>query len=174
MARTAFLIGALALISTTAAQAAPPACRKLTVAAYPNTKNTPLPMGRVPRFSAAQVADLELGIIVGPGPQVEVELFQIRLFTPAGHLYQAIDVPVGLPGKQEEGARVLRGYPFPVTVAKRQAAIAEGAGAEQVSARLPLGGSLVSAASLYGRWRAEARSDTDPSPCASVVFEVTP
>lgn len=174
MARTAILIGALALISTTAAQAAPPACRKLTVAAYPNAKSTPLAMGRVPRFSAAQVADLEFGIIAGPGPQVEAELFQLRLFTPAGHLYQAIDIPVGFPGKQEEAVRALRGYPFPVPVAKRQTAIAEGAGAERVSARLPLGGSLVSTASLYGRWRAEAQSDTDPSPCASVVFDVTP
>jgi len=41
---------------------------------------------------------------------------------PAGHLYQAIDIPVAVSGKGEEKARSLKGYPFPVPVAGRKAA----------------------------------------------------
>ena len=173
MIRMALLIGVLSSASTAAAQASPPACMRLAVVAYPSTTRTPPQTRKVPLFSATQVADLEFRIVWGPGSK-GAELFQLRLFTPAGHLYQAMDLPVGLPGKQAEATRNLNGYPFPVPVARREAATAEGLDAEQVSARLPLGGSLVSTASLYGRWRAEAWPDNAPAPCASVVFDVTP
>jgi hypothetical protein len=172
MAKTSLLIGTMALAVATAVEAAPPACKKLTAQVYPP------PAGKVkkdksPSFSAAKVADVELGIIAGPGAR-EVEVFQLRLFTPAGHLYQAIDIPVSVASKHGERARTLRGYPFPVPVTERKAAAGEGKGDEQMSARLPLGGSLISTASLYGRWRAEAWPEDSDRPCASLAFTITP
>jgi len=172
MTRTILLIGTVTLTAAAALEGAPPACKKLTAAAYPPHSVT-VKRDKTPSFSAATVADVELGIVAGPDAR-EVELFQLRVFTPAGHLYQAIDIPVSVDSRPGETARTIRGYPFPVPVAERKAAVDEGKRDERMSARLPLGGSLVSTASLYGAWRAEAWPEGEDRPCASLVFTVTP
>jgi hypothetical protein len=172
MTRTTLLIAAVTLAAAAALEAAPPACKKLTAAAYPPPAGK-VKKEKVPTFSAAAVADVELGIIAGPGAR-EVEVFHLRVFTPAGHLYQAMDIPVSVASKPGETARTLAGYPFPVPVAERKAAVDEAKGDHAMSARLPLGGSLVSSASLYGRWQAEVWPDGEDRPCASLAFTVTP
>lgn len=157
---------------------APAACQQLTVAAYPALAGPPS-SGRPDRekplasFSAARVADLEFGVIIPPRP-TQPDHFQIRLFTPAGHLYQAVDLPVARPGNSPEAARSLPGYPFPVPVAQPESADDVNRGAVRVRTRVPLGGTLVSTSSLYGRWRAEGWAASDRAPCATVSFEVSP
>jgi hypothetical protein len=174
------IAGAILLAAPAAAQGLstrPPAmCTAIQIVAYP-AKTEPGPKGgtgvtsrgRKPTFSATKVADLEFRIVI-PGTRDLAELYQLRLYTPTGHLYQAVDIPVDLTGGHAPSTRSLPGYPLPVPAASPEPAD----GALQVTTRVPLGGTLVSTASLYGKWRAEVWPKDAEAPCATEVFIVQP
>ncbi|MCG6964679.1 MAG: hypothetical protein LJE95_15605, partial [Acidobacteria bacterium] len=75
-----------------------------------------------------------------------------------------------LTGGHGPGTKNLPGYPLPVPAASPKAAD----GALQVTTRVPLGGTLVSTASLYGEWRAEVWPKDTEAACATLVFVVLP
>lgn len=177
---TCSIAGAILLAAPTAAQGVstrpPTMCTALKIAPYP-AKTEPggkggtgvTSRGGKPTFSATKVADLELSIVI-PSTRDLAELYQLRLYTPSGHLYQAVDIPVDLTGGHGPSTRTLPGYPLPVRVASPKAAD----GALQITTRVPLGGTLVSTASLYGEWRAEVWPKDAEAPCATQVFLVQP
>ena len=70
-------------------------------------------------FSAREIVDLNFEILLKPEDGAE-EQVEIRVFTPEGHLYQTIDVPVSAPGSRET-ERVVAGYPFPLGVSEARA-----------------------------------------------------
>ncbi len=71
------------------------------------------PLGKKKVFSARQIVDLNIDVVVRS--REPVDGLTLRVFTPLGHLYQEMDVPVAEPGSGEQ-ARDMAGYPFPVKV----------------------------------------------------------
>jgi hypothetical protein len=102
------------------------------------------PGGREPRFPAGQVVGIELEVLLaraGPG----THRLDLRLYTPQGHLYQALPasftiVPQG---------RKLRAF------------------LKKVRVRLSVPGSPIVTHSLYGRWEARPHVDEAAEPCGA-------
>jgi hypothetical protein len=99
-----------------------------------------------PAFSASQILDLELQVTLArmkEGGNVE-----LKIYTPKGHLYQTISVPVSF-GDPKEAAKNGR------RASKRASA----------TATLPVAGTTIVTSSLYGKWRVEAHLEGNASPC---------
>jgi hypothetical protein len=95
---------------------------------------------KLPTFSASSVLDLKIETALSPalkGPhQVE-----FRLFTPNGHLYQALPATVTAPAPATDRRNR--------DVARQQMA----------SAMFPVAGTTIVSSSLYGEWKVEAFLD---------------
>lgn len=109
------------------------------------------------RFSARKILDVEFGAILRKrltGPHV----LNLRVYTPKGHLYQELSVPfdAGEPtGVAEVAAR--------------------GERRSRLAARLPVGGTSITTASLYGRWKVVPHLDGSLKPCgAGTTFSIVP
>jgi hypothetical protein len=100
-------------------------------------------------FSASEILDLELRVSLSPALRGDegVELF---VYTPKGHLYQALRANVG----GAAGTRDRR------EVAHRSAS------ARTASATLPVAGTSIVASSLYGEWKVEAHVDGAENACS--------
>ena len=152
---------ALLLVSTaaTATRPAPPHERveKVTGQCGVVTVRSPqAPHIRTERFSAGQILDVEFGTALRkrvPGAHV----LNLRVYTPKGHLYQQLSV--AFDGGEAVGAA------------------AAGASPKQprLVARLPVGGTSITNASLFGRWKVVPHLDQSPRPCgAASVFTIAP
>ncbi len=102
-------------------------------------------------FSARRVHDINLHVTLAPGAAPAGLV--LKLFTPNGHLYQQLEVPIAA-AESGETERALPGYRFPVKVARARRG--EGAASVVDAPPLPVAGSDIVASGLYGRWRAEA------------------
>ena len=148
-----------------------PNCRGLTVAAIPASSSTDR------GFSARDVLDLQFRVQL-PGQDTPA-LVEMRYFTPAGHLYQAVQVPVAPEGSLE-AVRVLPDHPFPVKVARVEVRASRGKGSDGTDRErfvtmpsLPVAGTVIAQNSLYGAWRAEAWPAGAQSPC-TLSFTIRP
>jgi hypothetical protein len=99
-------------------------------------------------FSAATAGDLEFRLqFTDRHSGRRAARAVLRVYTPKGHLYQELSVrlPASRPGRRE------------------------------VSARLPVSGTLIVNSSLYGRWRLETHLDDSLRPCGPPrLFTITP
>ena len=75
----------------------------------------------VAKYSAVKTTDLKIHVVL-PDQFKEEHVISLKFFTPAGHLYRQIDVPVTPEiGREGTQTRRLPGYPYPVTVAVPEA-----------------------------------------------------
>lgn len=131
---------------------------------------------RRPSFSATEIVDIDFRVRFAPRDAGD-HLLSVRVFTPRKHLYQQIDVPFStqVPAGTKS-ARKIEGYPRPVVVQRAEEVEESGSntkrgGRRQVTARLPVAGTLIMQNSLYGDWSAEAFLGSD-EPCAIITFEI--
>jgi hypothetical protein len=121
-------------------------------------------------FKATEVIDIDLSVLFTPGT---INRFagdhevQVRIFTPNGHFYQAIDVPFTADSTPKGRQRKLEGYPLPVDVQSLTEVERKGSKHYAVSARLPVAGTLITSNSIYGQWSAVAFVDGESLGCSS-------
>ena len=143
----------LLLVSTAAAAHGPTGqCAVVTV------RSPQAPHGTTQRFSAARILDVEFGTALRKRLS-GAHVLNLRVYTPKGHLYQELSVafdagqPVGASDAAEEARR-------------RQ---------PRMVARLPVGGTSITNASLFGRWKVVPHLDLSQRPCsAASVFTIAP
>lgn len=165
------LCGSLAAAQEASEETAAPTCRGLTVAAIPASSSTDR------GFSARNVLDLQFRVQL-PGQNTPAQV-EMRYFTPAGHLYQVVQVPVASEGSLET-ERPLPDHPFPVKVARVEVRAPRGKGSDGTDRErfvtmpsLPVAGTVIAQNSLYGAWRAEAWPAGAQSPC-TLSFTIRP
>jgi hypothetical protein len=121
-------------------------------------------------FSASRTTDVTFAVLFKQGFSGD-HLLDLRVFTPAGHLYQSIAVPIG----DEEGSRRVDGYARPLKVKKPKPAVLSNERFSRVEVVFPVGGTSISASSLYGRWSVQAFLDGATDPCgAKTHFQIKP
>lgn len=128
-------------------------------------------------FSATEIEDIELQVRFPP-LEDEDHLLSVRVLTPRQHLYQQIDVPFSARvSMRSTMSRRVDGYPRPLKVQAVQEiddnAPRKGGNRRlhQVSARLPVAGTLIMQNSLYGLWTAEALLDGE-AVCGTITFDI--
>lgn len=127
-------------------------------------------------FSATKIVDIDFQVRFAPREHGD-HLLTVEVFTPRGHLYQQIDVPFNsqLPAGTKS-TKTIEGYPRPV-VLQRTLEVEETGSKDkknprhQVTARLPVAGTLIMQNSLYGDWTAEAYLDGGDR-CGTIAFEI--
>jgi hypothetical protein len=132
----------LALILATAAAA--PA--QSVASSYPATCTVaavrfPQPTRGSRRFSASRIIDIEFELLSLARPG-EAERLALKVFTPNGHLYEALTPAVTTAGRGEDGGRGWR-----------------------LRARLPVAGTTIVTSSLYGRWSVVPYLGGTDEPC---------
>ena len=121
----------------------------LSISSIPKVK------ARAPRYSAAKVDDLEITATIAPQVRGGHRL-ALKVFTPRGHLYQTLRVPFTASSLPARGPR-----PPSRT--------------QEVSARLPVSGTLIVTSSLYGRWSVVPYLGADGDACGRpLAFWVDP
>ena len=132
----------------------------------------------VPRYST--VATIDLTVEVGvDGALAGDHLLTLAWRLPGGGLYQSVAVPFTVAETAGSGtappARRVAGYPFPVAtrVAHQRSGEAPG-GALLVEDRLPVAGTSIVEASLWGEWQLDVRLDDEDAVCASTNFRMEP
>ncbi len=175
MGRLAILSGILVLATAlpVAAQTGPPGggggtmppetnCPTVTVSGVEN----PTELARN-RFSAVETADLVFHVMF-PREITEDLVVTLKVYTPHGHLYRTLDVPVA-PAKGEgptgSATRRLPGYPYPVTVETPRNVTYNDQRYQTVDVSFPVAGSAIVTSSLYGRWSVEVVMDGATTPC---------
>jgi len=125
-------------------------------------------------FSARDVTDLSVQLIFRSEPEPG-RVFTLKVLSPSGFLYRAIDVPVApVEGKRPTGSMRLDGYPYPVPI--RGAARSTAAGVEVwvADVAFPVAGTTIVTSGLYGTWRIEAWSEGALRACpGTVTFRLT-
>ncbi len=142
-------------------------CAGITIETVP-----PRPAGKArPVYSANEVLDLRFLVHfsqwVRRNPPGSLEL---RIFTPRGHLYQSVSVPIAAE-ESHESRREMKGHRHPLKVAKarrmgRDALVVEGP-------PLLVAGTDITQSALYGAWRVEAWP-AGSSRCCQVRFTIAP
>jgi hypothetical protein len=120
--------------------------------------STPTSKGHA--FSATEILDLKFSVFF-PGPQrypLPASL-DVKVFTPTGHLYQDIVVPVAAEGSTEL-TRAVRGHPFGLKVRRATKRVV-------VVPPFPVAGTSIVSSSLYGKWRVVAWPEGADSPCVT-------
>lgn len=124
-------------------------------------------------FSARQTTDVLLNVIFQT-PVTEEYVVTITVYTPKGHLYRTIDMPVVVDTGHAPGTRRITGYRNPVPAQTTRHMEIDGERLRQViTATLPLAGSTIVSSSLYGKWRAQVSVNTTGQLCTGEVkFEI--
>lgn len=127
--------------------------------------------GALPRFSAVRMLDLNLTVRFQDGFGGD-HVLHVTLFTPKGHHYQTLSVPIASDAGREGSLRRVEGYPRPLPVQLLRQT--DGSGLPEVTVSVPVGGTPIVANSVYGMWTAEAALDDQREACASQPFVLTP
>jgi len=127
--------------------------------------------GALARFSAIRMLDLNLTVRFVDG-FVGDHLLHLKLFTPKGHHYQTLSIPIASDLVGSKNLRRVEGYPRPLTVHLMQKAASTSL--PEVTLSVPVGGTAIVASSIYGMWTAEAYLDDQSEVCASQTFVLTP
>ncbi len=111
------------------------------------------------KYSAVNTTDIKVHVVF-PTQFKEEHVISLLFYTPAGHLYRQIDVPVTPEiGREGTQSRRLPGYPYPVTVAVPEVDRAVSATSPSIEVRFPVGGTSILTSSLYGMWRVNGMVD---------------
>lgn len=119
------------------------------------------------RFSAVDTADLVFHVMF-PWEITEDLVVTLRIYTPHGHLYRTLDVPVAPregEGPAGNATRRLPGYPYPVRVATPRNVTYDDQRYKAVDVSFPVAGSAIVTSSLYGEWSVEVVMDGASTPC---------
>lgn len=129
----------------------------------------------VPGFSTTATDDLAVTVEID-GAATGDHLLELRWFLPGGGLYQSVAVPFAAGVAPAAAGRRIAGYPFPVEVRAATEQVRDGFGSVfAVADRLPVAGSSIVEAALWGEWRVEAFLDGGAEPCTSAVaFRMEP
>lgn len=174
----AFALATLAAIAvcpsratcTDLGKAGPKACSALIVTA---DKSEDAAMTRRKTFRASRILDVRVRAVIPTNVVFEaVDVVTFRFTTPKGSLYQTIDVPVRSSRGKGETERRMPGYPFPLATQKAENERVNGAPAQTVEARLPVGGTVIMESGLYGEWGVQALV-SGSRPC-SATFVLQP
>ncbi|HNX49451.1 MAG TPA: hypothetical protein PLS53_09410 [Thermoanaerobaculaceae bacterium] len=122
--------------------------------------------------AATRADELELGIVL-PRVMDHGPTYEVRLYTPNGHLYQVVPVAVGM-GWEHDQTRSVAGYSQPTDVVQPRNVTVDGRKVELAGWRLPLAGSDIFLSSMYGTWTAEVWPTGAGSPCAATKFAIEP
>lgn len=109
-----------------------------------------------PTFSASSILDLKLEVALSPALKGPHQL-EFHLYTPNGHLYQAVPANVTAP---------------PAGNDRRQREIAK----RTASATVPVAGTTIVNSSLYGEWKVEAFLDGERTAACTkpLWFDIEP
>ena len=146
-------------------------CPVITVSAV----DTPTALSRN-RFSAVETSDLVFHVMFPDAIDRDM-VVTLKIYTPRGHLYRSMDVPVE-PRKGEapvgNATRRLPGYPYPVKVERPRNVTYNDRSYQVVDVEFPVAGSAIVTSSLYGRWTAEVHLDGASTPCPEAMeFYIT-
>lgn len=167
MRRNTLLIGTLTaatalLAAVGLAQVGPPTsnCPRVVVGSVEHPGDL-----AVNRFSAVKTTDLVFHVMF-TGEVAKDHVVTLNVYTPHGHLYRRLDVPVSPErGNAPTGTRRLAGYPYPVKVEAPVQRTVDGKSYAVVDVPLPVAGTSIVTSSLYGRWEVEVVMDGARQPC---------
>jgi hypothetical protein len=95
-------------------------------------------------------------------------LLTVRFYSPDGHLYQRLVLPVSV-GRPSSPTRQVEGVETPIDVQR-----AAPSGRYQVTVvQLPVAGTWITEHRLLGEWRVDTLLDDDPATLATRVFTLT-
>ena len=113
----------------------------------------------VAKYSVVKTTDIKVHVVF-PTAFKEEHVISLKFFTPAGHLYRQIDVPITPEiGREGTQSRRLPGYPYPVTVAVPEVRRVAGELVPSIEVRFPVGGTSIATSSLFGMWRVNGMVD---------------
>jgi hypothetical protein len=127
--------------------------------------------GRVPEFSASAIIDVRFTAVLRRPD--DHGLVRLKLFTPAGYLYQTLSVPFVAGRANAPQARHVDGSSRSTLEqrAEPSASVAD----YRVEARLPVAGTLITNEGLFGRWTVEPWLEGASTPClAARAFVIKP
>lgn len=163
------LVLALASAVASASEAVPgvPVC---LIAVESGTDNPSPGTQRRPHISASITDDVTVAVLL-PGTFGGDHLLTLHFITPRGHLYQATSVPTSDSPKLVQVPGYRRAIPAQVPTL----ALSEGRLIRRVEIRFPIGGTSISANSLYGTWKIVPFLDTLDGSCGPAhTVEIQP
>jgi hypothetical protein len=123
-------------------------------------------------YSATEIADLELRAELG-GDLAGDHILEFKVLAPGKNLYQSITAPFAADAETAVREKSVQGYPRPLKVQHARAA-SKRRDKLLVTGVLPVGGTSITTASLYGAWEVEAYLDGAERPCGSRKLEIVP
>lgn len=163
------IVAGLSLPGVSAGQVVPglPTCQ--VVVEIPRLDTS---LGRRPPsgVSAAATDDLTVAVLL-PFPLSGDRVLRLEYRTPRGHRYQGVAAPVSEIPKLVH----LPGYPRPIPARVPARVQVEGQPASRVELSFPVGGTSITASSLYGTWRIVPYLDDEERPCGPpATVEILP
>ncbi|MFV1979851.1 MAG: hypothetical protein ACC655_01745 [Rhodothermia bacterium] len=112
-------------------------------------------------FSASEILDVVFKARLSRCTKGEY-LLELKLYTPNGHLYQILSVPVTIDTGSKKQSVMVKGYPKPVEQQSIETDAEQGKKRNFVTTSLPVAGTFITTNSLYGEWKIEAFLDGKP------------
>lgn len=131
----------------------------------------------IPVFSAAKILDVDFAIVFSKKVAEQfsgVHVVEFRVYTPQGHLYQSLSIPMTNDGARAGTSHPVPGYPDPMPVRVLQSILRGGGQGMFAEVRLPVAGTSIVSNSLYGEWKAEAFVEDEIAPCGQpALFRIS-
>lgn len=128
-------------------------------------------------FSATEVLDVDFAIVFSKtvaAQFTDVHMVEFRIYTPQGHLYESITIPMTADRRRAGERHRVPGYPDLVPVQVLESIRRGGGQGMFAEVTLPVAGTSIVSNSLYGKWKAEAVVEDEIAPCAQpVTFTIT-
>jgi hypothetical protein len=109
-------------------------------------------------FSASEILDVEFKTRLFHCPKGE-HLLELKLYTPNGHLYQVLAVPVVVDAGKGKQSVMVKGFPKALTSQAIATDAKQGTERYFATATLPVAGTFITTNSLHGTWGVEAFLD---------------
>lgn len=128
-------------------------------------------------FSATEVIDVQFAIVFSKSVAAQfsdVHMVEFRIYTPQGHLYESITIPMTTNSRRSGERHRVPGYPDLVPVQVLQSIRRGGGQGMFAEVTLPVAGTSIVSNSLYGPWKAEAVVEDEIAACAQpMTFTIT-
>jgi hypothetical protein len=128
-------------------------------------------------FSATEVIDVQFAIVFSKTVAAQfsgVHMVEFRIYTPQGHLYESITIPMTTNSRRSGERHRVPGYPDLVPVQVLQSIKRGGGQGVFAEVTLPVAGTSIVSNSLYGEWTAEAVVEDEGAACAQpMTFTIT-
>lgn len=132
----------------------------------PPSPGVPPPAG----ISAAATEDVTVAVLL-PFPLSGDQVVVVKFFTPRGHLYQEVTLPI----RDTPQEVALPGFAWPLPAQVPVRVEVAGRPVSRIATTLPVGGTSIVAASLFGTWGIEAYLNGEARPCGPrATLEIRP